>query len=345
MTVHPRDGARDLAYQLSLRADHVARRLLGKPNRKATGRSKRELRFNSHGSLRVRIAGPRCGKWNDYETGQHGDLLDLIRREQGCTFGVACDYAREMLGIRQESGTKPKAALRPTPKHEPTPEPKDDAERIQRALRVWREAGPIIGTPGAIYLAKRGIDLDAVPDLHDVLRWHPRCPWGEGGATHPCLVALWTNIHSVAPQAIHRRPISGSGEKLDHWKALGPYWGCCIRLWSDEHVEQGLVLGEGPETVLAAATRIEHRGTLLRPAWAAGDAGHMRDFPVLSGIEALTLLVDHDPLAPKAGNYPGQDAAAECARRWTAAGREVIRLVPRIVGADFNDIATGEIAS
>lgn len=58
----------------------------------------------------------------------------------------------------------------------------------------------------------------------------------------------------------------------------------------------------------------------------------MAAFPVLPGIEALTLLVDHD------ANGAGQDAAAACARRWLAAGREVIRLTPKTVGADFNDI-------
>jgi hypothetical protein len=83
--------------------------------------------------------------------------------------------------------------------------------------------------------------------------------------------------------------------------SLGPTRDCVIRLWRDEHVEQGLVLGEGIETVLFAATRIEHLGTLLQPAWAAGDASHMRAFPVLPGIDALTLLVDND------SNCTGQD--------------------------------------
>jgi hypothetical protein len=112
----------------------------------------------------------------------------------------------------------------------------------------------------------------------------------------------------------------------------GPIKGCVIRLWPDEWVTLGLVLGEGIETVLAAATRIEYRGTLLQPAWAAGNANNLEEFPILSGIEALTVLVDHDK------NGRGQRATAECARRWTAAGREVIQLIPRIPGRDFADM-------
>jgi hypothetical protein len=325
-------SARDLAYELSLRADTVARRLLGAPNKKHS--TKRELRYRNHGSLRVRIAGPKRGKWNDYESGEYGDLLALIQREKRYSFPEACDYARELLDIHEDARSPP------APEDEAKPE--DDASRIARALRIWRSAVPIADMPGAVYLARRGIDLAAVPDLNKVLRWHGACPWGEGGATHPCIVALWTNIVSAAPQAIHRRPISSAGEELDRWKALGPAGDCCIRLWPDEYVERGLVLGEGPETVLSAATHIEHRGTLLRPAWAAGDAWHMEVFPVLAGIDALTLLVDNDQLDPKTGKHPGQYAAAACAQRWRAAGREVIPLLPRAVDTDFNDIVMRE---
>jgi len=149
---------------------------------------------------------------------------------------------------------------------------------------------------------------------------------------HVFLVALWTDTISGEARAIHRRPITPDGENLEHWRAWGPTTGCVIRLWPDDEVSQNLVLGEGIETVLAAATRIVHRGTLLQPAWAAGDAGHIGAFPALSGVEALTLLVDADE------NGIGQRGAAECARRWTSAGRQVIRLTPCLIGADFNDL-------
>src|SRR5262249_30963569 len=119
-------------------------------------------------------------------------------------------------------------------------------------------------------------------------------------------------------------------------RTLGAVAGCVIRLWPDDAVGAGLVLGEGVETTLAAALHITHRKTLLQPAWAAGCADGMKNFPVLPGVESITLLVDHDQ------NGVGQDAAAECARRWVDAGREVIRLTPRGLGADFNDIVAGK---
>jgi hypothetical protein len=82
------------------------------------------------------------------------------------------------------------------------------------------------------------------------------------------------------------------------------------------------VIGEGVETTLSAAS-MTFENTLLRPGWALGDAGHIRDFPVLPSIEALTILVDNDV------SGTGQRAAEACARQWVDAGRDVVRLVPK----------------
>jgi hypothetical protein len=208
----------------------------------------------------------------------------------------------------------------------------DDAARTRGALAIWSDAADPRGTPVWRHLAARGIALGELPSrIHAALRWHPYCPWGTDGARHGCMVALWTDAVSSEPRAIHRTAITDAGAKVGR-KTWGPNAGCVIRLWPDEKVERGLVIGEGVETTLAAATRIQHRGTLLTPAWAAGDTGHLEKFPILPGIDALTVLVDHDE------NGRGQRAAAECARRWTAARREVIQLIPRILGEDFADL-------
>src|SRR4051794_18444545 len=50
----------------------------------------------------------------------------------------------------------------------------------------------------------------------------------------------------------------------------------------------GLTVGEGVETCLSA------RQLGLRPAWALGSVRAIRTFPVLSGIEALTILEETD---------------------------------------------------
>ena len=95
-------------------------------------------------------------------------------------------------------------------------------------------------------------------------------------------------------------------------------------------------MGEGIETVLAAATQIPYRDEPLQPAWSVISSGALGRFPVIPGVEQLILLVDHD------ANGIGQAAAADCALRWSRAGRRSIRLTPTQPGADFNDLIARE---
>jgi hypothetical protein len=195
-------------------------------------------------------------------------------------------------------------------------------ESIAYCERLWAQTVPL---PAEVitYFARRGIALDDVPEQGG-LRFHPRCPFD--GPMLPCIVARFTDAITGTAGGIWRRPITGEKPKT-----LGPMRGHVIRLWPDDAVEQGLVLGEGVETVLAAGTRITDKGTRLQPAWACGCADNLENFPLLAGLEALTLLVDHD------ASGTGQHAAEQCARRWREAGREVVRLIPGELG-DFNDL-------
>jgi phage/plasmid primase-like uncharacterized protein len=245
-----------------------------------------------------------------------GNVIKLVQHLDGVSFA---DAVAKLAG-----NTTVKAAT-----SQSKPAKRDDGDDERRRLlladEIWRAATPL-GSDAVAYFAKRGIDINAVPE-HGGLRFHQRCWWE--GRTAACIIGRFTTAISNEPRGIWRRPISGEKPK-----SLGPMAGCVLRLWPDEVVEQGLVLGEGVETVISAATRITHRGTLLQPAWAACSAGNLENFPVLSGIEALTLLVDND------ASGRGQEAAAKCAARWSAAGREVTRLTPKIVGADFNDLVS-----
>src|SRR5439155_1208738 len=123
--------------------------------------------------------------------------------------------------------------------------------RTRCALAIWSETVDPRGTPVWRHLAARGVALGRLPSrIHRVLRWHPHCPWGTGGARHGCMVALWTDAVIGKPRAIHRTAITDAGEKVGR-KTLGPNAGCVIRLWPDDEVERGVVIGEGIETTLA----------------------------------------------------------------------------------------------
>jgi phage/plasmid primase-like uncharacterized protein len=188
---------------------------------------------------------------------------------------------------------------------------------------LWAKATPL--PPKALaYLARRGIVLDDVPDQAG-LRFLARCPLG--GSVKPCIIARFTHAVSGAAGGLWRRPLTGEKPK-----SLAPIKGHVIRLWPDEDVAEGLVIGEGVETGLAAGTMITHSNTLLRPVWACGCDDNLRNFPTLPGIGHLTVLADNDV------KRAGQAAARACAERWAEAGREVEVLTPDVSGEDFNDL-------
>jgi hypothetical protein len=103
-----------------------------------------------------------------------------------------------------------------------------------------------------------------------------------------------------------------------------------VKLWPVNGGRQ-LVVGEGIETVLAAATRIPFEGAPLTPAWSAVNSNGLKSFPAIDGVARLITLIDNDE------NNAGQAAAHDCRQTWMAAGRQVVPLMPHERG-DFNDV-------
>ena len=102
-----------------------------------------------------------------------------------------------------------------------------------------------------------------------------------------------------------------------------------VELWP---ASTDLVVGEGLETVLAAATRIPHNGQPLTPAWAALSTKNMAALPIVPGVQRLVLLIDND------SNQQGQMAAARVTAHWRRHGRVVVPLMPPTPDTDFNDL-------
>jgi putative DNA primase/helicase len=219
------------------------------------------------------------------------------------------DYVAGLLGLDRDGWKRerPAALKRPAP----TPvDVGDDRGKIADAIELWRESVDPCGTVVQAYLKSRVLALD--DDVAgSVIRWNPRI-----GA----MIALFRNIQTDEPQAVSRTFLDHEGRKLGR-KFLGPVGGAAMKLDANEEVTHGIHIGEGVETCLAA------RQLGLRPCWALGSKGAIGAFPVLSGIEALTILAEPD----------AERETQACAARWHEAGREV--LITRTVGGkDANDV-------
>jgi DNA polymerase len=203
---------------------------------------------------------------------------------------------------------------------------KDSTHTLERGLELWDESKPIAGTLAERYLTDtRKLDLAALPNGADaVLRFHPRCPFGANGARHPCLLALFRDVESDAPAGIHRIGLTPDAQKIRRL-TLGRWPGVrAIKLWPVTHK---LTIGEGIETVLGAI----RCGAITPPAWAMGPKTNIASFPVLSGVKAITVLVDR-------GDPAALDGAEACIARYVAAGIPARWLRTARV-KDFNDLA------
>jgi putative DNA primase/helicase len=142
-----------------------------------------------------------------------------------------------------------------------------------------------------------------------------------GERRYPAMVAAIRDIHTDELVGIHRTALRADGS----WKAdmpsgasdkmmLGRAKGAAIKLVGHCEVTLGLGIAEGIENALTVLCNG------WSPVWAAGSAGAIAEFPVLPGVEALTIFADP--------GQRGQSDATTCALRCQEAGVEATIITP-----------------
>jgi hypothetical protein len=318
-----RRDASELAHRLAREAEAVCRRYLSN--------GKREGRYwlvgdvhNSPGrSMFVRLRdspkGP-AGKWTDAATGEHGDLLDIIRESRGLReFRQVAEEARRFLKLPHD---EPELVTKPA-------RPAAPPGSQEAARRLFAISGPIEGTIVETYLQRRGI-------LHahhgGSLRFHPRCYYRPDEhlptETWPAMIACVTDLDGRIT-GMHRTWLDPEG--FDHVRlgkapidtprrAMGDLLGNAVRFGvADDDV---LVAGEGIETMLSLRCVLP---TL--PMAAALSANHLAAMALSSSLRRLYIARDADAA--------GDSVQAVLSQRAETAGIEAISLSPRL--GDFNE--------
>ena len=312
-----RPEASELAHRLARRAEAVCRFYLSNGRRQGRYWQIGDVRNTPGRSMFVRLfddaRGP-AGKWCDAATGEHGDLLDVIREALGLTrFADVVEEARRFLG-----------GARGEPLHSP-PRPSAAWSRVrsaESARRLFSMSQPITGTLAETYLRARGLtDLSATESL----RSHPRCWWRPNvGPTeaHPALIAAVTDLDGRLT-GVHRTWLSadGSGKAAidPPRKAIGDLLGNAVRFGV---VDDVLAAGEGIETVFSIRQALP-----CLPATAALSAAHLAAVRLPATCRRLYVLRDRDPA--------GEGACTRLLDRAKALGIEAVTLVPRL--GDFNE--------
>ena len=300
-------NAAAIAAALGARAEEVCRRYL--PHGRKRGRywTTGDIRGAPGHSLFVRLAPPGTpGKWTDAATGEHGDLLDLIRhRTNAPTLRAALAEARAFLALPASRATASDAPY----------------DATEAARRLWRRCRVIDGTHAEAYLRARALHRCRFP----ALRFHPELRYREGSEVRrlPALVAAVTGADGTITgvQRTWLDPCSPAKAGIANpRKALGRVHGLAVRFGAPAPAT--LLVGEGIETVLSIVTAIPD--TVAAAALSAGSLGAFAPPP---GTARLVIARDNDE--------DGALAAERLARRCARAGVAATVIAP--AGNDFND--------
>lgn len=315
-----RQDASELAVRLGRQAEAVCRHYLTSGHREGRYWLVGDVRNTPGRSMFVRLKGGEtgkgaAGKWTDAATGEHGDLLDVIRESCALVdFKDVADEARTFLSMPNPEPDRPHAGERKSP----TPIGSREAAR-----RLVGMSQPILGTVAQAYLRERAITV-----LHDTgsLRFHPRCYYRPNEhsptETWPAMIAAVTDLAGRITGA-HRTwlfPDGSDKAPIDTpRRAMGDLLGHAVRFGVAGEV---MAAGEGIETMLSLRMALP-----TMPMAAALSAAHLSAILFPDTLRRLYIARDNDPA--------GDSAMATLIERANTAGIEAVVVSPTL--GDFNE--------
>jgi hypothetical protein len=314
----PRNAA-ELAHRLAREAEAVCRHYLSNGRRVGNYWQVGDVRNTSGRSMFVRLKsrdanGRPAGKWTDAATGEHGDLLDVIRESCGLVdFHDVTEEARRFLSLPR---SEPGSDYRPRSSAAPTGSP-------ESSRRLFGMSRSIAATLVETYLRGRGITY-----LHgiDSLRFHPRCYYRPDAdaptEVWPAMIAAVTDLRGHITGA-HRTWLDPSGRDKapvdTPRRAMGHLLGHAVRFGPASDV---MAAGEGIETMLSLRCVMPSMAMV-----AALSAAHLAAILFPATLRRLYIVRDDD--------RAGDGAVAGLFDRAQSVGIEAMVLSPQC--GDFNE--------
>jgi putative DNA primase/helicase len=216
------------------------------------------------------------------------------------------------------------------------PKPEDFTFARDYISRVWAASKPIKGTPGELYLDKRGIFPENIPSS---LRFHPGLKYLHGKekldmGTFPCLLAPIKDKNGLI-LSIHRIFLTDTGDKApvpDAKKMMpkcGYLGGSAIKLYAPGDV---LGVAEGIETALAV------RAISRMPVWSCVSAKLLELVDIPDSVRHVVIWGDLDL------SCTGEKSAAVLSERLVTLGKTVEICLPKtaiptgVKGVDWLDV-------
>jgi hypothetical protein len=307
--------ASEISEKLADRAEAVCRAYLPKGRRDGNYWMVGDAVGTPGKSTYVRLRGPlsgkgAAGKWTDAATGDHGNLLDIIRHSQGLTeFRDVIAEACRFLALPDPFPVAP-------PSRKALKADTDNGREV--ASRLFTSSRSLVGSMAETYLRERGIALQS--DF-EALRFHPRCYYGadDNGKPQfwPALIAAVTdfsgNLTGVSRTFLSRDGMMKAPVETQR-RAKGDLLGHGIRFGAAQDV---MAAGEGVETTLSL--RVAMPGL---PLIAATGSNHLSAIIFPPTLKTLLVVRDND--------HAGDAATDALFSRGQAAGISVVLVEPEL---------------
>lgn len=290
------------------------------------------------------------GVWKDFALGDEfagkGGLSLIAAFACGGDFKRAIVWAKDFLGL---SGRAPDPADTRRVAERSAKADREAAEKAARkrraAFALWIQAAPLDGhDPASCYLAERGIDIHALPEIPRSLRYHGRVRAMPEAVELPCMLACMSREglqHGFA--AVHRTYLE---EREGRWRKawdgrrakriLGGFAGASVRLTrgaSGKALREApdgewVQLAEGIENALTAAIARPNLRTL-----AAGSLTNLGNVVFPERIGGVFVIADNDDDPKTRAQFEREmDRLSE---------RHALQIVRPIGAKDLNAAVTG----
>jgi ATP-dependent exoDNAse (exonuclease V) alpha subunit len=312
----------------------IASELLGEANRHMS--NKTTLRFGKKGSLVVNVLGIHEGRWKDFETGEGGNIIQLLQREQNLTFKDALTTLGDrFIGKSNIQQFKAKAPLQETHNMQEVQERTQDiTSRLNSVSELHLKSKPIQRTLAEIYLRKeRKIELTQLaPDLRFIPKGTNFTYKGKQlTIQHPTLAAFGRNAQGQL-QSVQLTKLTEQGTRaLSHEAEKLPKLQYGVARGSFVTLQEGkdrVFIAEGIETALS-----------IKEAKVAGKivaSMGIHNMANYKGAESQVILcADNDTHKPTSQT---SKIIEETKHHLREQGKFTTKIEPLKAGEDFNDV-------
>lgn len=325
----------EIKRMLTHSADTVVEHLMGEPNTRFS--SSVEWRYGNKGSLAISIAGEKSGFWYNFETGESGNLIQLIQKRTGMGFAETLKYATNICGgsylILPSNQYNNSKHIQSELEHTH----KEVGKTSEYAQKLIADSKPIEGTIVEKYLKEiRGINNINGADL----RYHPKV-FTNKQETQQYLPAMLSigrdkdgNVRCV--QATYLDPKTANKAELDvNKRTYASPSGALVYLQKQEETisDKTSYVAEGVETGLSIKDAVEDGSVVVT----LGKSNFAKIDPQGVG-QKVVFCLDNDGSSTLKDN-----TIHKAAERLISFGKEVFITIPEskeVNGkVDLNDVA------